>query len=241
MKKVKILMLLLAPLIMQAQLNDIIKTVNKKSTSITKYTGNVDISAGLKEALNKGISEQVSQLTAMNGFYKNEAVKILMPAELAKVDKTLRRMGLSKLADEGVLLMNRAAEDAVKEATPIFVSAVKSLTITDAKNILLGKDDAATLYLETKTTKELYSKFKPVVEESMGKVGADVIWTTIITKYNSVPFVTKINPDITDYVTDKALEGVFKMIAVEELKIRDNLNARTSNTLKDVFKLQDKK
>ena len=241
MKKVKILLLLLAPLISQAQLNEIIKTVNKKSTSITKYTGNVDISAGLKEALNKGISEQVSQLTAMNGFYKNQAVKILMPAELAKVDKTLRRMGLSKLADEGVLLMNRAAEEAVKEATPIFVSAVKNLTITDAKDILLGKDDAATRYLETKTTTELYSKFKPVVQESMGKVGADVVWTTIITKYNSVPFVTKINPDITDYVTDKALEGVFKMIAVEELKIRDNLNARTSNTLKEVFKLQDKK
>ena len=241
MKKVKILLLLLAPLISQAQLNEIIKTVNKKSTSITKYTGNVDISAGLKEALNKGISEQVSQLTAMNGFYKNQAVKILMPAELAKVDKTLRRMGLSKLADEGVLLMNRAAEEAVKEATPIFVSAVKNLTITDAKDILLGKDDAATRYLETKTTTELYSKFKPVVQESMGKVGADVVWTTIITKYNSVPFVTKINPDITDYVTDKALEGVFKMIAVEELKIRDNLNARTSNTLKEVFKMQDKK
>ena len=241
MKKVKILLLLLAPLISQAQLNEIIKTVNKKSTSITKYTGNVDISAGLKEALNKGISEQVSQLTAMNGFYKNQAVKILMPAELAKVDKTLRRMGLSKLADEGVLLMNRAAEEAVKEATPIFVSAVKNLTITDAKDILLGKDDAATRFLETKTTTELYSKFKPVVQESMGKVGADVVWTTIITKYNSVPFVTKINPDITDYVTDKALEGVFKMIAVEELKIRDNLNARTSNTLKEVFKMQDKK
>ena len=169
MKKVKILLLLLAPLISQAQLNEIIKTVNKKSTSITKYTGNVDISAGLKEALNKGISEQVSQLTAMNGFYKNQSVKILMPAELAKVDKTLRRMGLSKLADEGVLLMNRAAEEAVKEATPIFVSAVKNLTITDAKDILLGKDDAATRYLETKTTTELYSKFKPVVQESMGK------------------------------------------------------------------------
>ena len=148
-------------------------------------------------------------------------------------------MGLSKLADEGVLLLNRAAEDAVKEATPIFVSAIKNLTITDAKNILLGKDDAATLYLETKTTAELYSKFKPVVQSSIGKVGADVVWTKIMTKYNSVPFVTKINPDITDYVTNKALEGVFKQIAVEELKIRDDLNARTSNTLKEVFKLQD--
>lgn len=241
MKKIKILLLFLFPIVSYAQLNELIKTVNEKSTSITKYTGDIDISSGLKEALNKGISEQVSKLTAMDGFYKNEAVKILMPSELAKVDKTLRRMGLSKLADEGILLMNRAAEDAVKEATPIFVSAIKNLTITDAKNILLGKDDAATLYLETKTTEELYLKFKPVVQESMGKVGADVVWTSIITKYNSVPFVTKINPDITDYVTDKALEGVFKMIAVEELKIRENLNARTSNTLKEVFKLQDKK
>ena len=239
MKKIKILLLLLSPIVSQAQLNDLIKTVNEKTTTITKYTGNVDISSGLKEALNKGISEQVSKLTAVDGFYKNEAVKILMPAELAKVDKTLRKMGLSKLADEGVLLLNRAAEDAVKEATPIFVSAIKNLTITDAKNILLGKDDAATLYLETKTTAELYSKFKPVVQSSIGKVGADVVWTKIMTKYNSVPFVTKINPDITDYVTNKALEGVFKQIAVEELKIRDDLNARTSNTLKEVFKLQD--
>ena len=239
MKKIKILLLLLSPIVSQAQLNDLIKTVNEKTTAITKYTGNVDISSGLKEALNKGISEQVSKLTAVDGFYKNEAVKILMPAELAKVDKTLRKMGLSKLADEGVLLLNRAAEDAVKEATPIFVSAIKNLTITDAKNILLGKDDAATLYLETKTTAELYSKFKPVVQSSIGKVGADVVWTKIMTKYNSVPFVTKINPDITDYVTNKALEGVFKQIAVEELKIRDDLNARTSNTLKEVFKLQD--
>ncbi len=241
MKKIKILLLLLAPIVSHAQLNEIIKTVSDKSTTITKYTGNIDISAGLKEALNKGISDQVSKLTAMDGFYKNEAVKILMPAELAKVDKTLRKMGLSKLADEGVLVLNRAAEDAVKEATPIFVSAIKDLTITDAKNILLGKDDAATLYLETKTTTELYSKFNPVVQKSIGKVGADVVWNKIITKYNTVPFVTKINPDITDYVTDKALEGVFKMIAVEELKIRDNLNARTSNTLKEVFKLQDNK
>ena len=239
MKKIKILLLLLSPIVSQAQLNDLIKTVNEKTTTITKYTGNVDISSGLKEALNKGISEQVSKLTAVDGFYKNEAVKILMPAELAKVDKTLRKMGLSKLADEGVLLLNRAAEDAVKEATPIFVSAIKNLTITDAKNILLGKDDAATLYLETKTTAELYSKFKPVVQSSIGKVGADVVWTKIMTKYNSVPFVTKINPDITDYVTNKALEGVFKQIAVEELKIRDDLNARTSNTLQEVFKLQD--
>ena len=105
MKKIKILLLLLSPIVSQAQLNDLIKTVNEKTTTITKYTGNVDISSGLKEALNKGISEQVSKLTAVDGFYKNEAVKILMPAELAKVDKTLRKMGLSKLADEGVLLL----------------------------------------------------------------------------------------------------------------------------------------
>jgi hypothetical protein len=217
----------------------------KKNTFLTRnYNAvtteyNILYNGGI--ALDKGISEQVSKLTAVDGFYKNEAVKILMPAELAKVDKTLRKMGLSKLADEGVLVLNRAAEDAVKEATPIFVSAIKNLTITDAKNILLGKDDAATNYLQTKTTTDLYAKFNPVVQKSIGKVGADVVWNKIITKYNTVPFVTKINPDINDYVTNKALEGVFKMIAVEELKIRDNLNARTSKTLKEVFKLQDTK
>jgi hypothetical protein len=199
----------------------------------------LDIANGLKEALDNGIDKQVSKLTATDGFFKNEAVKILLPQELQVVDTKLRQIGLSSLADEGLKVLNRAAEDAVKEATPIFVSAVKNMTFTDAKNILMGNNVAATTYLETSTSNALYAKFNPVIKNSFAKVGADKVWTNIITKYNSVPFVTKVNPDLTDYTTNKAMEGVFKMIAVEEQNIRTNLSSRTSDLLKKVFALQD--
>ena len=201
----------------------------------------LDIAGGLKEALNNGISKQVSKLTSLDGFYKNEAVKILMPEELQKVDRALRKIALSSLADDGIKMLNRAAEDAVKESTPIFVDAVKSMSFTDAKNILLGNESAATTYLQTTTTTPLYAKFNPVIKNSFAKVGADKVWTNIITKYNSIPFVKKVNPDLTDYTTNKALEGVFKMIAVEEKNIRTNLNSRTSTLLQRVFAMQDKK
>ncbi len=203
--------------------------------------GGVDIASGLKEALNKGITEQVSKLTAVDGFYKNEAVKILMPEELQKVDATLRKVGLSSLADEGIKMLNRAAEDAVKEATPIFVSAVKNMSFTDAKNILLGNDSAATTYLQGSTTTALYAKFNPVIKNSFAKVGADEVWKNIITKYNTIPLVKKVNPDLTDYTTNQALSGVFKMIAVEEKEIRNNISARTTPLLKSVFAMQDGK
>jgi hypothetical protein len=204
-------------------------------------TSGLDIGAGLKEALNNGISKQVTKLTALDGFYKNEAVKILMPEELQKVDKTLRKIGMSSLADEGIKMLNRAAEDATKEATPIFVDAVKKMTFTDAKNILMGNESAATTYLQNTTTSPLYAKFNPVIKNSFAKVGADKVWTNIITKYNSIPLVKKVNPDLTDYTTNKALEGVFKMIAVEEKSIRTNINSRSSDLLKKVFAMQDKK
>lgn len=203
--------------------------------------GNIDISSGLKEALNNGISKQVSKLTLTDGFFKNEAVKILLPAELKNVDKTLRSIGMSSLADEGLKVLNRAAEDAVKEATPIFVNAITSMTFTDAKNILMGQDNAATLYLQNSSSSALYSKFSPVVQSSLSKVGADKVWANIITKYNSVPLVKKVNPDLRDYVTLEATKGVFKMVAVEELDIRKNIRARTSDLLKRVFAMQDYK
>jgi hypothetical protein len=202
---------------------------------------NADIAAGLREALDKGIDTQVTKLTQTDGFYKNQLVKILLPAELQKVDNTLRKVGLGSLADEGLKVLNRAAEDAVKEATPIFVTAVKNITFTDAKNILLGNDEAATNYLKGSTTTQLYSKFNPVIKSSFSKVGADKVWNNIITQYNKVPLVTKVNPDLTDYVTNKALEGVYKMIAVEEKDIRTNLSARTSALLQRVFAMQDNK
>lgn len=204
-------------------------------------TGTINVSAGLKEALNNGITKQVTKLTATDGFFKNEAVKILLPEELRKVDAGLRSIGLSSLADEGLKVLNRAAEDAVKEATPIFVSAISNMTFTDAKTILLGNNIAATTYLQNSTTTALYTKFNPVIKNSFSKVGADQVWTNIINRYNSIPLVKKVNPDLNDYVTKQAMAGVFKMIAVEEQNIRTNIAARTSPLLQSVFAMQDKK
>ncbi|MCB0383427.1 MAG: DUF4197 domain-containing protein, partial [Psychroserpens sp.] len=173
------------------------------------------------------------------GFFKNELVKILLPEELQKVDKGLRDIGLDNLADEGLKVLNRAAEDAVKEATPIFVNAVKDITFDDAKNILLGNDDAATQYLTGKTQTELYNKFKPVINNSFSKVGADQIWANLINKYNAIPFTNNVNPDLTDYVTGEALKGVYTMIAVEEKEIRTKVSSRSTDLLRKVFALQD--
>ena len=234
MKKIFLLSLIVLPFVSCAEMQQVINQLPQ-----TQNMG-LDISGGLKEALNKGITLQVSKLTATDGFYRNELVKILLPEELKKVDATLRKIGMSKLADDGLRAINRTAEDAVKEATPIFVDAIRNMNFTDAKNILMGNNMAATSYLQNATTAALYGKFNPVIRDSYAKVGADKIWSNIITKYNTVPFVTKVNPDLTDYTTNKALEGVFKMIAIEEKSIRSNLNSRTSDLLRKVFALQDK-
>lgn len=201
--------------------------------------GNDQIASGLRQALDLGIDKQVTKLTQTDGFFKNDLVKILLPEELQKVDKALRDIGLSKLADEGLKVLNRAAEDAVKEATPIFVDAVKGITFADAKNILLGNNDAATQYLNGKTQDALYAKFNPVIKNSFGKVGADDIWSNLITKYNNLPFTNNVNTDLTDYVTGEALKGVYTMIAVEEKEIRTKVSSRTTDLLKKVFALQD--
>ncbi|XLS30323.1 DUF4197 domain-containing protein [Flavobacteriaceae bacterium M23B6Z8] len=200
---------------------------------------NDQIAAGLRQALDFGIDKQVTKLTQKDGFFKNELVKILLPEELRKVDDALRKIGLSKLADEGIKMLNRAAEDAVSEATPIFVDAVKGITFTDAKDILLGADNAATSYLTTKTEASLYDKFNPVIKNSFSKVGADKIWNDLIQKYNNIPFTNDVNPDLADYVTQEALEGVYTMIAVEEKQIRTKISSRTTDLLKKVFALQD--
>jgi len=172
-------------------------------------------------------------------FLKMNWLKFYFLKNLQKVDKALRDIGLDNLADEGLKVLNRAAEDAVKEATPIFVNAVKDITFADAKNILLGNNDAATQYLTGKTQTALYSKFNPVIKNSFSKVGADRIWTNLINKYNSIPLTNNVNPDLTDYVTKEALKGVYKMIAVEEKEIRTKVSSRTSSLLQKVFALQD--
>ncbi|CAM1347666.1 DUF4197 domain-containing protein [Tenacibaculum halocynthiae] len=198
------------------------------------------IGSGLRQALDNGIKHQVSKLTSKDGFYRNQLVKILLPKELQGVDKALRKIGLSNIADEGIKVLNRAAEDAVKTATPIFVNAVKEITFNDAKNILLGEQNAATSYLEGKTKTTLYGKFNPVIKSSFGKVGADKVWKNLISKYNSIPFVKRVNPDLTDYVTTEALKGVFQMIAVEEKGIRQKVGLRNTDLLRRVFALQDR-
>ena len=200
---------------------------------------NEEIAAGLRQALNNGIDKQVTKLTMEDGFFKNELVKIGLPDELQKVDKTLRDIGLDNLADQGLKVLNRAAEDAIKEATPIFVNAVKGITFVDAKNILLGTDNAATEYLKSRTSNSLYDKFSPVIENSFTKVGADQIWENLINKYNTIPFVQKVNPDLTDYVTGEALKGVYTAISIEEKEIRTKVSSRTTDLLKRVFALQD--
>lgn len=240
MKKL-LFVLLFLPAIGFAQWQDVLTKVKNEVTKATTSTGTVDISSGLKEALQNGVKKQVTKLTAVDGFYKNELVKIILPDELQKVDRTLRKMGMSKLADDGIKSLNRAAEDAAKEATPIFADAITGMSFADAKAILMGNDSSATDYLKSSTSSALYSKFSPVIQKSIGKVGADKIWASIIKKYNAIPLVTRVNPDITDYVTNKSMDGVFKMISIEEKNIRINLNARTSETLKKVFELQDKK
>lgn len=203
--------------------------------------GQSQIANGLKEALKQGVDKQVSKLTKTDGFFGNSLVKIGLPPELEKVEKGLRAAGLGSLADEGIKALNRAAEDAVKEATPIFINAITSMTIADASNILMGNKNAATQYLEKTTSTSLYAKFNPVIKQSFNKVGADKIWANLINNYNTLPMVKKVNPDLTDYVTKEALDGVFIMIEKEELNIRNNASARSTDILKSVFALQDKK
>ncbi|TYB80313.1 DUF4197 domain-containing protein [Bizionia gelidisalsuginis] len=215
------------------------QVVNQYPQQTGGILSNTDIAAGLRQALDLGIDKQVSKLTLENGYYNNDLVKILLPEELQKVDKALRDIGLDNLADEGLKVLNRAAEDAVGEATPIFITAVKGITFNDAKTILLGNDTAATLYLTSKTQTELYNKFNPIIKKSFSKVGADKIWANLINKYNSIPFTSTVNPDLTDYVTNEALRGVYKMIAIEEQDIRNKVGSRTTSLLKRVFALQD--
>lgn len=198
-----------------------------------------EISSGLKEALQNGVSKQVINLGVQDGFFKNELVKILLPQELKKVDQALRDIGLSSLADEGLKVLNRAAEDAVKEAMPIFKDAILNMTFSDARNILMGSQDAATQYLQNSTSASLRSKFSPIIQNSFEKVGADQVWNNVISRYNQIPFINKVNPNLTSYTTDEAMKGVFKMVAVEEQKIRGNINSRTSDLLRRVFSLQD--
>lgn len=219
-------------------------TTTQTSTSTKTSPLNVgnltstQISSGLKEALSIGVTDGVKKLALTDGFLKNEAVKILMPEKLRKVDATLRSVGLGSLADEGVKLLNRAAEDAVTEAAPIFTNAITSMTITDAKNILLGSNNAATSYLQGKTQSQLFTAFQPKVKASLGKVGADAVWKNLISKYNTFTGQA-VTTDLNEYVTTETINGVFKMVADKESGIRNTPAMRTTSILQKVFGAQD--
>lgn len=200
-----------------------------------------DIATALKQALELGATKSADLLSAQNGFFANPSVKILFPPEAIKAEATLRKLGLNKMCDDAVLSFNRAAEDAAKTAKPIFVNAVKQMTIKDATNILMGANDAATTYFKNNTTDSLSKVFEPIVGNSIEKVGATRLYSDVAERYNKVPFANKINPDLKQYVTQKAIEGLFKQIAAEELKIRENSAFRTTDLMKKVFAQAEKK
>ncbi len=235
MRKTIFLLAMVTALSSCGELQQVINQLQEGSGPLTQ----AEIGAGLREALNQGIERQVVKLAAENGFYGNERLRILLPEQLQRVDRTLRDLGMSNLADEGLKLLNRAAEDAVGEAIPIFAEAVRGITFTDARDILLGPDSAATVYLEGRTRNPLYEKFNPIITNSFQKVGADRVWRQLIQRYNSLPLVEEVNPDLADYVTGEALKGVYIAIADEEKEIRNRISARSTELLRKVFALQD--
>ncbi len=198
-----------------------------------------EIGRGLKEALTNGITKGANALAQKDGYFKS-AYKILLPSDVRNVTDKLKNIpGFSNIENELLEKMNRGAEDAAKEAAPIFVSAIRGLTFQDASNILLGSDNAATQFLNRTTNQPLYDKFKPKIVSSLDKIGANQLWTKAIGTYNKIPLVTKINSDLSDYVTKEALKGLFKKIEEEEKNIRRNKGSRSSELLKKVFAKQD--
>jgi len=219
------------------------KTTTKASTLISSAStalgvtslSETDIISGLKEALKLGANNASTQLNALDGFNRNLSIRIPFPPEATKVATTLRQYGYGAKVDEFELTLNRAAEQAAKDAAPVFVNAISQITITDAKNILQGPDNAATSYLQTKTTDALFSSFSPTIKTALGNTLATSKWTEITKLYNQVPFVTPVETDLVKYTTNKALSGLFFVVAAEEKKIRDDPAARTTDILKKVF------
>ncbi len=196
---------------------------------------NGEIIDGLKQALTLGAQKSAGKLSATDGFFKDAVVKILFPPEAQKVEKTLRSAGMGNMVDDAILRMNRAAEDASKSAAPIFVDAIKNMSVSDALGVLRGSDTAATSYLRKTTTPQLTSSFKPVIDASLQKTDATKYWKQVFDTYNKLPMVKKVNPDLSTYVTEKALTGLFYYVAQEEAKIRKDPAAQVTDILKKVF------
>jgi hypothetical protein len=194
-----------------------------------------DIVAGLKEALSQGTKKSTDKLSGVDGFFKDAAVKILLPPEAAKVEKTLRSAGFGKQCDDAILSLNRAAEDAAKSAAPIFWNAIKGMSVQDGLGILKGADTAATGYLRKSTSTQLTAAFHPVIDSSLQKTGATKYWKILFDTYNKIPLTQKVNSDLSGYATQKALDGVFFYVAQEEKNIRSNPAAQVTDLLKKVF------
>lgn len=243
MKKLLLLILLTASIgCIQAQgFKGLLKKVAKDSSvkQILSAKGsavinNDEIINGLKEALQVGTGNSTKRLSMADGFFKDAAVKILLPEEAKNVEQKLRAVGMGKLVDNAILSMNRAAEDAAQAATPIFISAIKGMTIQDGLSILKGSNVAATQYLKEKTLQQLTEAFRPHIEQSLQKTDATRYWKTLFSTYNAFS-ARKVNPDLTAYVTEKALAGIFLQVGLEEQKIRKDPMARTTDLLKKVF------
>ena len=221
-------------------LEDVKKGVSDVVSGDSPLT-NAEIVSGLKQALEQGTGKSVNVASAVNGYYKNPALFIPFPPEAEDMEKTLRNVGFGKQVDKFVETLNRAAEEAAKEAKPIFVNSIKQMTVNDAMNILMGADDAATQFFKRTTTNPLTTKFTPVVKRAIETVQVAKYWEPLAKRYNQVPFVKKVNPDLNAYVTQKGIDGLFVLVAKEEKNIRDNPGARATDILKKVFAKQDGK
>ena len=212
--------------------------LDKARQKLSKNQSNVteeEAGKGVKEALNNGISSAVAFLNKPDAFFKSDLYKVLMPPDAKKMEKTLRDLGMGKMCDDAIEAINRGAEDAVGYATPIFVDAIKEMTVTDALKLVTGGNNSITNFFREKTSVKLKAAFMPVIEKSLEKTNATKYYGDAVTRYNKVPMVKKMNPDLAGHVSDKALFALFERIAVEEANIRSNPAARTSDLLKKVF------
>jgi hypothetical protein len=216
----------------QINLNQITHTVN---SALGKGLSNDDIVKGLKEALNVGSKNASDNASKVDGYFKNPKIKIPLPKDVKQAESTLRSMGMGKTVDNFVMSMNRAAEEAAKKSTPIFVNAVTKMSITDGINILKGADTAATGYLRKTTYSPLKTEFKPVIKKAIETAEVTKYYKPLVTNYNKIPFVKKLNPNLDEYITDRALSGLFYLVSQEEIKIRKDPAARVTDILKKVF------
>jgi hypothetical protein len=200
-----------------------------------KPLSNEEVINGLKEALRVGTDSSTGKASKVDGFYKNALTFIPFPPEVEKVKKYAEKIGMNKQVNQFVMTMNRSAEEASKEAAPVFLEAIKAMTIADGFSILKGSDSAATQYLNDKTNAELVTKFTPIIKRAIEKVQVTKYWNPIITSYNKVPGVEKKNPNLEQYITQRSIQGLFKLLAIEEKKIRVDPLARVNDILKRVF------